>query len=397
MSISNRRVLNLIIVVLALFLSIVAGIYLDKLENFDKVVFILIILAIIGIRWGLFGYVFLLVSISPFEWIIFNIDKIPVYGWVLTNIPREEKLIILFGASYLLLLFFTRMRYINRTHITPFLLLSGILVFGLLVALVFAWFPGPNSEAMQWYLDTIVLGIVVYYLVSSFVNDGKRLHAIIYAMIISSILFALVTVIFPNVLIVNYITDTDPSRLGGFFTLPFGVKIWANPVYISCYMALAIIFIWGHLIAEHIIIWKRIFWLVNFGLLTRVLVLTNSRTGIYGAFLGIIFLSGLVILRKKVFPGQPVISNHLIQWLGIGLLIVVGGAITFWQFSNYFSNINNASFYINRILSPLGDPNTIVREYLFQVSSKLIWLILGELELRRYVLLQDIMNITFTL
>jgi hypothetical protein len=62
------------------------------------------------------------------------------------------------------------------------------------------------------------------------------------------------------------------------------------------------------------------------------------------------------------------------QWLGSALLVIVAGGIIFWMFSSYFSNTNNSSFYIGRILTPLvnpqADPNAVGRTILFQASLK---------------------------
>ena len=367
----DRRLVKLIIMVFVEFLLGAIAILQVYQEMTYKLIFLLAALTVIAWRWRVFGFVVFLLTLSPINWINFNINRIPVLGWILTNIPHEEKVIIVFGGGYLLLLFFTRMRFINQAHILPFLLLSGILILGLLVALYFAWFPGPDSVAMEQYLNTIVVGVVIYYLISSSVQDGKRFHVIIYAMIISAVLFALVTDVFRNLLVVGYTADTDPNRLGGFFTLRFGFGMWVNPVYISSYMSLAIVFIWGHLLTEPVT-WKRILWLAAFVLLTRVLILTNSRTGIYGACLGIILISGLVFIRGNVHHGQPIKSKNSIRWLGSALLIVVAGGVIFRIFGNYLGNINNPSFYIGRLLTPLvnsrADPTGVERLSLFQAS-----------------------------
>jgi hypothetical protein len=168
--------------------------------------------------------------------------------------------------------------------------------------------------------------------------------------------------------------DTDPNRLGGFFTLRFGFGMWANPVYISSYMSLVIVFVWGHLLTERIT-WKRILWIATFGLLARVLLLTNSRTGIYGACLGIILISGLVfIIRRNAHPGQPVRSMNPLQWLGSASLIILAAGVIFGIYNSYLSHIINPSFYIGRILTPLvnlqADPTGVERLLLLQASLK---------------------------
>jgi hypothetical protein len=80
------------------------------------------------------------------------------------------------------------------------------------------------------------------------------------------------------------------------------------------------------------------------------------------------------IIRRNVQPGQPIRSKNPLQWLGSALLIIVAGGVIFWLNSNYLGNINNPSFYISRILTPLvnlqADPTGAQRLFFLQASLK---------------------------
>ena len=168
------RLVKLIFVILVGFLLGAIALLQGYQEMAYKLILLLVVLIVIAWRWGLFGFIVFLLILSPINWINFNINKIPVLGWFPTNVPHEVKVIIIFGGGYLLLLLFTRIKFIKPAHIFPFFLLSGLLIFGLLVALYFAWFPWPSAIAMEWYLSTIVLGVVLYYLIT--ICNTDRLH-----------------------------------------------------------------------------------------------------------------------------------------------------------------------------------------------------------------------------
>jgi hypothetical protein len=164
------------------------------------------------------------------------------------------------------------------------------------------------------------------------------------------------------------------GRISGTWMLPLGMKIEADSVYISTYLALSIVIAWGKVLTSQ----KRsLRWLLLalIALMARVLFMAGGRTGIYGSAIGVAVLTVLyyskilVGKRKKAYGGSG--SIHMgIRGLELLVLFCLVIIIAVWQFSAFLKSLSDPNYIWERIFYPISgvDQNAIGRVRLFMAS-----------------------------
>lgn len=329
---------------------------------------------LVGLKWGPFGYLCLLVAFAPFDWPAFNISRIPIIGWVFTTASLRERAVLVGGGIYLGALLFKSLRERARWRAMPSVPLGVMVAYGALVASLFAWFAG--EQEMQWYLRVVLYGAVVFLLVYSLARTPQRWRAIVTCMILSGCMFSGIVLFFPPSAVSYIPATTSVNRLGGVWTLPLGMRIAANDVYVSSYLALSSVLAWAQLLTRRSL-WRRWLLLAAIGLMTWVQFTTVSRTGVYGSAIGVAAVSLIYFFsRPRVRSGEQrggVLAPTGRRKVGVLALLGVVLIFSFFGFNRFLGTYEDPSYALGRILRPITgkDPNAQGRVVLFMLSLKM--------------------------
>jgi len=335
---------------------------LSQLRQLDKVAAMLGVAILVGLKWGPFGYLCLLVALSPLELPQINLSAIPVFGWVFPWAPVRLQVVLLIGGAYLGALMLESLRQRKRWSTMPLLPLGIVVAYGALVALFFAWFPGQVE--FESYTINFLYGAVVFLLVYSLVRTPRQLQTIATCMIVAGVLFCVLTLSLLTPMVSFYTYGASPTRLGGewgIWTLPLGFTISASSNYLATYLALSNTLAWGQFLTTRTMR-RRVLLLIAMGLMGYALLLTGSRTGVYGAVVGLAITTIIHVLsgaslsspiqngRDQRYNKAQKPKSSASKTLALFGLVVV---FFIWGFSQFTQSSENPDVLLDRLLNPV--------------------------------------------
>jgi hypothetical protein len=290
---------NILLIVLVLSLSVFLGNRMTVFPKFFTVVLTCAAVVFIYGRWGPFGFVCCLVAFATLDFDGFNINQIPLLSVLFPDAGSRIRIVILVGSLYIFLFLIQSIRSNNQRHFYPYLLLLLIGVGGALTAFVFAL--QINIYGSNWYVRYILYGLILFALVYQIVKKPQQAKIVLICLLISGIFFAVIAKILPSSIVqfdnnVNNGLSMADNRLAGIWYLPLGFRISANPIFISTYLSFSSILAWGMFLFTKRNLEKLIL-LVAIGLMTYVNLTTISRTGLYGLFIGVVFVTFVYVSK----------------------------------------------------------------------------------------------------
>jgi hypothetical protein len=352
------------LVVVALYLGLEAGRAVPAFPQADKAVIALIVAFLVGIKWGPFGYLGLLLLFSPFELPSFNMDRIPVVGLIFSGVAMQERVVLTAGTAYLAAMLLRTMKASAVWRLMPVVPLGVVVGYGYLVARYFARFAGATE--IEWYRNTILYGAVMFLLVYSFATTPRRVEVIVTCLVLAAVLFAFAMLVVPHS--ASTLDTGIIGRLGGSrsttWTFPMGIKSSSNSVYLGTWLALPCVLALGELL-RHRAQRSRWLWLAAIGLMTWVQLQTVSRTGLYGELPAMALLVGFYLVRNpKTMEGGSRTQRFTVLVLVVVVLTLF--AVVFNMFAQAYAN----PMELERLYRPINGPdqNLEGRVWLLRIS-----------------------------
>jgi hypothetical protein len=329
---------------------------------------------VVAVVAGPFGLLSLVVAAAPFEWDVLNLTNLPLVGTLFPGNSLKLQLVIAIGGAYLLLLVAhrsteskSRAPALRRAHVAPTVPLLLTLAGGALSANVFATFAGP-SEVTE-FVRNVLFGAVVFLLVRALADTRDRIERLMACVVVAGVAFAVVSSVLPSSVVAfqNAGSGWDlAGRLGGVWTLPLGVRIVGNPVYISSYLAISVVIALG----QFLVLGRqarRWYWFAAAAPVGYALLATVSRTGVYGTIAGLL-VAGMFTwyqARTRVTLTSPGggASAETQPGASRGGLIVAGALVVMAiaaGFRLFLGTLQNPGFVMDRLFHPVAGPEATI-------------------------------------
>ncbi|MBI5649274.1 MAG: hypothetical protein HZC40_02325 [Chloroflexi bacterium] len=354
--------------------AVLAGMDIPRSNYIARAMLVLVPVVVVGLLWGPFAYLALLILASPFSLPIFSFARFPIFGDLIGPLSFEQGAVLIFGSAFLLYLFVKSIRERKQFQAMPFVPLGVVLITGFFAAAFFAWFAG--SEELNWYRQTILYGVIIFLLTYALARTALHIRLLTFGIMLTGVAFSVLVTVLPSSAY-TYDAYTQVGRLGGEWALPLGFRMAGDSVYISTYLGLCSVLAWGETLGNRSF-WQRIAFIVANVWLTRVQLLTISRTGLYGEIIGIILITLIYFLRpplnisdssksQRSRTRQIYLGRFEIALITLGLL-----ALLTFQITNFVENFQNPDYVLRLFESDLeNDANTQIRVDLFWSSLEM--------------------------